>query len=279
MRAWLEKVLAFKLLDFEHYKLAVDQVLMVILIISLTYFLMWLFRKFLRKTWKIQDLDDGSYYAIFTIIKYVVWVASITLILESLEIKITFLLAGSAALLVGIGLGLQQIFNDLVSGLILLLEKSIKVGDIIEVDDDVVVVNEINIRTSLVEDRDGVIIILPNSKIVSDKVINWSHQANLTRFRIKVGVSYDADIDQALSILIDSAKAHPECHPAKNPNARILDFGQSSVELELLFWSENLFAIEQTLSEIRKTILLKFRENGISIPFPQRDVHLIQQPS
>jgi small-conductance mechanosensitive channel len=211
---------------------------------------------------------------LYQIIRYFLWVISITLILESLGISITVLIAGSAALLVGVGLGLQQTFNDFISGLILLVEGTTKIGDVLQIDGDVVIIQKIGLRTSKGLNRDDIIVIIPNSLITTNKVINWSHQSKKTRFRINVGVAYGSDVDLVVKILEASALEHPDITDKNLIEARLIDFGNSSLDFQVLFFSDNAFRIEKVKSDIRKIINRKFIENNIVIPFPQRDLHI-----
>ena len=194
--------------------------------------------------------------------------------LESIGVKVTLLLAGSAALLVGIGLGLQQTFNDVISGIILLSERSIEVGDVLEIDSDVVIIESIGLRTSKAMNRDDISIIIPNSLITTSKVINWSHQSQQTRFKIDVGVAYGSDVDLVIKILEESAFEHSELQDRKLIEARLLRFGSSSLDFQLLFFSANIFRIGKMKSDIRRRINKNFTENNIVIAFPQLDLHL-----
>ncbi len=203
-----------------------------------------------------------------------VWVIAIALVLESIGIKVTLLLAGSAALLVGIGLGLQQTFNDVISGIILLSERSIEVGDVLEIDSDVVIIESIGLRTSKAMNRDDISIIIPNSLITTSKVINWSHQSHQTRFKINVGVAYGSDVDFVIKILEESAFEHSEIQNKKLIEARLLNFGSSSLDFQLLFFSANIFRIGKMKSDIRRKINKNFTKNNIVIAFPQIDIHL-----
>jgi small-conductance mechanosensitive channel len=175
--------------------------------------------------------------------------------------------------LVGIGLGLQQTFNDIFSGIILLFEGSIKVDDVLEVGDDVVKVRRIGLRASIVENRNQIIMIMPNSRIVTDTVINWSHTKKQSRFMINIGVAYGTDVELVCTILTESAKTHPLCSLDREPLSRLVNFGDSSLDFELYFWTEKMFEVEQTKSDIRKIIVSKFKEHEVVIPFPQRDLH------
>lgn len=266
-------------LDFELFHIKDNQITVLTLISLLAIFLitklvLWLIEKALTRENKFNKLDRGSVFALYQLIKYFIWIMAIVLMLEAVGVEITILLAGSAALLVGIGLGLQQTFNDIISGIILLFEHSVKVGDILDIDGDIVIIQEISLRTSKGLNRDEIIVILPNSLITTNKVINWSHQTKKTLFRINVGVAYGSDVDKVVSILEESAMEHTEVLERDSVEGRFIDFGNSSLDFQLLFYSKNIFRIERIKSEIRKIINRKFIENNITIPFPQMDLHL-----
>ncbi len=161
----------------------------------------------------------------------------------------------------------------MISGIILLSERSIKIGDILEIDGDIVRIQQIGIRTSKGLNRDEISIIIPNSLITTNKVINWSHQSKKTRFRINVGVAYGSDVDLVLKILEESAQEHLDISDTNLIEVRLINFGNSSLDFQLLFFSKNIFRIEKVKSDIRKIINRKFTENNITIPFPQMDIH------
>ncbi|MCM4153975.1 mechanosensitive ion channel protein MscS [Arenibacter sp. N53] len=269
----LSKILDFDLLSIGDYKVKVYTLVVILLISLTTKVLLNLIKKALFRRYKGLHLDKGNTYALYQIIKYVIWVIAFGFILESVGIKVTILIAGSAALLVGVGLGLQQTFNDIISGIILLSEKSIKINDILEIDGDIVEIQEIGLRTSKGLNRNDIAIIIPNSLITTNKVINWSHQKKKTRFRINVGVAYGSDVDLVIKILEESVLEHPDYDDDKLIEGRFMNFGNSSLDFEVLFFSENVFRIEKVKSDIRKIINRKFIENKIVIPFPQMDLH------
>ncbi len=269
----LNKILEFEIFSVGKYSFTSGKVITAILILLVTLLVLRIIKKTLFRKKVRSRVEQGNLFALFQIIKYVIWIISILLIMQALGIKLNVILAGSAALLVGIGLGLQNTFNNFVSGIILLFEGSIRVGNILEIDGDVVQMERIGMRTSSAKNRDDIIIIIPNSMITSDKVINWSHQSEKTRFRIKVGVAYGSDVDLVLKVLKESALEHPEIRDKESINARFIDFGNSSLDFELLFYSSNVFRIENLKSDIRQIINRKFIENKITIPFPQVDLH------
>ncbi len=270
----LQDVLDQVLFSVGTYSLKVHMVVMVLIIILITKIILWVVKKMLFRRADIDEHERGNVQAIFQIIGYFIWIGAAGFILDALGIQVTLLLAGSAALLVGIGLGLQQTFNDIISGFILLTERSIKIGDVLEVDGNVVKIQAIGVRTSKGLDTDDISIIIPNSLITTSKVINWSHQQEKTRFRIDVGVAYGSDVDHVIRVLEESAFDHPAVYDRESAEGRLMGFGPSSLDFQLLFFSKNTFRIGSVKSDIRRTIVRKFKENNITIAFPQLDVHL-----
>ena len=270
----IREFLEFELISVDNYKIKVYTLVTILIIFIITKLILRLIKKTLFRKRKINEFDKGNAYALFKIFRYVIWVIAIALVLETIGIKVTVLIAGSAALLVGVGLGLQQTFNDVISGIILLSEKSIKIDDILEIDGDVVKMQSIGLRTSKGLNTDDISIIIPNSLITTNKVINWSHQTKKTRFRIDVGVAYGSDVDLVIKTLEDSAFEHPDTSDRELTEARLVNFGNSSLDFQVLFFSKNIFRINKVKSDIRRIINKKFTENNISIPFPQMDLNL-----
>ena len=264
----------FEIFSFNDNSLSIFDLTNVIVIVIVTKLVLWIISKALFNKKKIHKLDKGSAFALFQIIKYLIWIIAITLMLETLGIKVTILLAGSAALLVGVGLGLQQTFNDILSGIILLFEHSVKVGDILEIDGDRVIIQEIGLRTSKGMNVRQIVVIIPNSLITTNKVINWSHQTQKTLFSINIGVAYSSDVDLVIKTLEESAIEHLEASECEFKEVRFVNFGNSSMDFQLYFYSKNIFTIEKVKSDIRKIIYRKFNEQKITIPFPQMDLHI-----
>lgn len=270
----IKKILEFVLISIGEYQLKVISMLAIFLIVAITKFVLWLIKRSIFRIKNLNHFDEGNTYALFQIIKYVVWIIAVSLILETMGVKVTILIAGSAALLVGVGLGLQQTFNDVISGIILLSERSIKIGDVLEIDNDIVTIQEIGLRTSKGLNTDDISIIIPNSLITTNKVINWSYQTKKTRFRIDVGTSYESDVDLVLQILEDCVLENSDISDTDFIEARLVNFGNSSLDFQVLFFSDNIFRINKVKSDIRRSIAKKFALNNISIPFPQMDVHI-----
>lgn len=271
----LREFLEFDLIETEKFDITVYEVILILIILIATIFLLRVIKRVFRNRETKKVFDPGRSHAILQIIRYILWILAILFSLRVLDIKLTLFLAGSAALLVGLGLGLQQIFQDVMSGVAILFEGSLKVGDIVELQGEIIGrVIEIGIRTSKIETRDNIVMVVPNSKFVTDVVINWSHIEKKTRFHIDVGVSYGSDVKLVTEVLLKCAEDHLKISKSPAPFVRFKDFGNSSLDFQLYFWSTETFQVENIKSDIRYEIDAAFRKNQITIPFPQRDVHI-----
>ena len=228
----------------------------------------------MKRYFNRKNIEAGRQYAFQQFLVYTIYVVATLMVIEAIGIRLSVLWGGAAALLVGIGLGLQQTFNDLISGIILLIEGSIEVGDVIKVEGLVGTVRSINVRTSRVETRNNVSILVPNSKMVGENAVNWSHTREPTRFHIQVGVAYSSDVKLVTSLLLQAANVHSAVLRTPAPKVQFTDFGNSSLDFLLLFYSREYLRIEFVKSDIRYKIIELFRENNVEIPFPQRDLWL-----
>lgn len=275
---YIKKVLEFELFEIGKYTLSVYNLLLVIIIFfavkGLTHTVDTVLKKRLAKKGVI---DEGRSSSISQIVKYIVYILGFFLMIKSLGINIDLIIGVFAALGLGIGFALQDVFKDLISGIIILFEGNVSVGDILEVDGLTGSVKQIKLRTSLIRTRDGIFMVIPNSKIVNENVVNWSTDNRITRFSIDIGVAYGSDVEKVRELLLDCAKKSDMVSKRPSPVVFFNNFGDSSLEFELNFWVLDTWNIEPTKSDIRFEIDKVFRENNISIPFPQRDIHLIQQ--
>ncbi|MDD2322424.1 MAG: mechanosensitive ion channel [Bacteroidales bacterium] len=210
----------------------------------------------------------------FKIFQYFVWVIIIILSLDTIGVKISVLIASSAALFVGIGLGLQEIFKDLISGIFLHFEKTLLPGDVIESKGMIGEVKELGIRTTKILTRDNIFVMVPNHYFITEPVINWSHHSQSTRFSVEVGVAYGSDVSQVKKILQECAKDHEHIATEPLPFVRFNNFGNSSLDFQLFFWTERTFIVENIKSDIRFKVYKAFAEANIQIPFPQQDVYI-----
>ena len=252
------------------YTLVLAFILFFVSKLFLNLFKLYLHRNLAKREW----VDEGKEFTIFQLVKYIVYFIVIITIIKSTGVDMNLLVTSSAALFVAIGLGLQSIFADFVSGFILLFDGSVKVGDVVVVDDRVVKLSKINIRTSQAKTRDKTVIIIPNSKLTSNNVENWSQDGRLTRFNIRISVAYGSDTQQVKQLLLDSLKVSDNISHLKTPEVWFQDFGASGLHFDLFFWAERTFGIEKDKSEIRFEIDRLFRANEIQIPFPQTEITL-----
>lgn len=279
MQKQIKKILEFPLFKIRDFEIDLFDILIVILIFAISRLLVLSLQRFLMKNvFRRSTIDEGRQFTLLQLIKYFIYIIASLLAFQALGVKLSLLLAGSAALLVGIGIGLQQNFKDLVAGIILLFEGNVSVGDIIEINSLIGRVKAVGLRTSKVETRDAVTIIVPNSRFIEDQVINWSHNKKLTRFNIRVTLSYAFDADQIRYVLLESIKGNRDVVEKPAPFVRLQNFTERGLEFELLFWTYNVWRIENLKSEIRFNLFKVLRQHNIQIPFPQRDIHVRTAP-
>ena len=278
----LEQILLIEFFRFQEFHIAVYHIFYVFAVIVISRLVLGLIKVYLlKRVSHTQHLDKGTEYVVVTLAKYVIYSISIILIIRAFGINLGLLLSSLAFLLVGIGLGLQDLFKDFFSGFVLLIESKVKVGDVIEIlnqkeeENLVAIIKEINLRTSKVETNDGKMLIIPNSKLTNDTVNNWSFGDGLTRFMIPVTVHYGSDLEQIQQILLKCANGHKKVSTTNLPIVRLLKFGHDGIELDLVFWADQNLYIEILKSEIRFEVYKEFQKAGIQIPYPQRDLHII----
>jgi len=180
---------------------------------------------------------------------------------------------------VGIGFGLQKVVSNLVSGLILLLDRSIKPGDVIEIDNTYGWINSLRARYASIITRDGKEHLIPNEDLITNRVVNWSFSDKNIRVRVPLGISYDSDPRKAMELCVEAARSSGRVLNDPEPRCLLTEFGDNSVNLELRFWiNDPSNGVGNARSEVLLSIWDKFKEAGISIPFPQRDLHLRTWP-
>lgn len=257
-------------------KITVGMVIIVILSFLLTSVALRLIRSFI--TSKLMDEDKMKFISVFKFIKYFVYLTVILITLSSTGVDVTILLTASAALFVGLGLALQELFQDVIGGIFIILDKSLLVGDIIEMDGRVARVFEIKLRTTRALTRDDKVMIIPNHKFISDTVYNYTQNHKTTRESVKVGVAYGSDVEKVRMILLECAKEQKGILKKPEPFVLFEDFGDSALMFALHFYVSDSFVDPKVKSELRFKINDKFRLNDITIPFPQRDVHMFYPP-
>ncbi len=234
----------------------------------------------LRK-WMIYNLlskskvELGVRLAVGTIIRYGILILGLIIVIQTVGINLSAITILFGALGIGIGFGLQNVTNNFVSGIIILFERPIKVGDRIQVGDVFGDVVSISMRATVVVTNDNISVIVPNSDFISSKVINWSHNDRNVRFNIPVGVAYKEDPEKVKQILLEVAEKEEGILKYPKPDVFFNEFGNSSLNFSLEIWTNSYITTPDILkSRLYFEIFKKFRENDIEIPFPQRDLHI-----
>jgi len=270
----LREILNFTFNLSNNIKISIKGILVLIVVFFITSFLLKGIKKITNK--KLDEENKDKFNAVFSFLKYFIYIVVTIIALDSLGIKISVLLAGSAALLVGLGLGLQTLFQDIISGIFMLLDKTVHLKDIIEVDDKIGKVFEINLRTTRALTIDDKVVIIPNHIFLTNNLYNWTQNGRLIIESLHVGVAYGSDVEKVRDLLIEVAKENNKVAKSKKPSVLFNNFGDSSLEFVLRFSTNQSFILPIIKSELRFAIDKKFRENNIQIPFPQRDIHIIE---
>ncbi|MGF1639267.1 MAG: mechanosensitive ion channel family protein [Cyclobacteriaceae bacterium] len=272
----LSSVLQYELFHIGKTDFTVGGVIYLLVFLFLLFYLSAKLQKFLIfRVFKRYNVDIGISQSIGTIIRYIILVIGLSIILQStgLDLSALGLLAG--ALGVGIGFGLQNITNNFISGIIILFERPVKVGDRVEVDDILGNIIAISARSTTVITNDNIVVIVPNSNFISSTVINWSHNDRNVRFNFPVGVAYKEDPAVIKKLLLQVAKENKGVLNSPPADVLFQEFGDSSLDFILRVWTSEYSDRPAVLkSQLYYSIFEKFKEHNIEIPFPQRDLHI-----
>jgi small-conductance mechanosensitive channel len=276
---WLPPVLGFLNevgLTLGEARITLLDALKAVLVIALLLFLAALAARLLER--RVMAADQVSLNLRVGVVKvgrFLLVVIALLVALNAVGIDLTTLTVFSGALGVGIGFGLQRIASNFISGFILIMDRSIRQGDVISVGDTFGWVKELRARYVVVCNRDGVEILIPNENLITSEVINWSYSDRNVRLKVPLSISYDDDPEAAMAILVEAGKAHPRVQQQPGPVARLMAFGDSGIELELRVWiSDPQDGVNNIRSELYLDVWRRFKAAGITIPYPQRDLHL-----
>ncbi len=275
--AW-EKLSQFLNLRIDFTKeisVSVLELLILITVIFITSIVLKVIYRILTR--KVPEHDKGKFQVVFGYFKWLVYVIIFLVTLDSVGVNVTAIFAASAALLIGIGLALQTFFQDIISGVFILIDQSVQVGDIIELDGKVGRIEEIKLRTTRAVTIDNKVLIIPNHLYLTNILYNWTQNGSVTRENVEVGVAYGSDIRLVEKILINVANNHESILDDPKPLVLFTNFGDSSLNFKLVFTLNDSFISAIPKSDLRFAIDKAFKENNISIPFPQRDIHIIDK--
>ncbi len=266
----MNDILNITVVEIGDYTLKLYNLFHLIVFVAVVAFFLVVLKRFIYRS---NQLDAAKKFSINKLSRYVIATIAFLIGLKILGFNISVLLAGSAAVLVGLGFGLQSLFRDFISGIILLLDGTLKVNDIIEVNGNIYKVLEINFRTTMVLGRDENYAIVPNSELTGSRVINWTHSQISSRFKVTVGVDYSTDIVHLMQILKAVAIQNPRVLESPESFVRFEEYGDSSLIFSVYFYTNEIFRVENIKSELRVDIFKSLKEHGVNIPFPQCVVH------
>jgi len=249
-------------------------ILIVIAVFILTYLSLKLFRKIIYRT--LSEEAKVKFKSIFSFINYFIYVVVILIAFDNIGVNVTAIFAASAALLVGVGLALQTFIQDIISGIFIIADQAVHVGDIIEVEGQVGKVENITLRTTRAVTRENKVLIIPNHKFLTSILYNWTENGAITKEFITVGVAYGSDVEEVKRILIESADNHQAVLKHPEPFVLFEDYGDSALQFQLFFSIKESFVANIVKSDIRFVIFQAFRTHNIEIPFPQRTISYLQ---
>ena len=273
---WLKSTWNFELFHLGENPFTTKTFLLLAISLFLLFYISSKIRKILvHKVFPRYDLNIGVSQSIATIVRYLLIIVGLIIIFQTTGIDLSALGLLVGALGVGIGFGLQNITNNFISGLIILFERPIKVGDRIEIDDLAGNIVDISARATTIITNDNIAVIVPNSDFINSRVINWSHNNKQVRLSFPVGVSYNEDPEKIRTLLEEVAKANSGILNSPKPYVLFESYGDSSLNFNLLVWTSEYIDRPKILrSELYYEIFKKFKKHTVEIPFPQRDIHL-----
>jgi len=275
MESFIYRLFQYKLFEINRTPVTPSSIIMFVIVITAFFLLSRLLQKILKNQVLTRfQIDPGTQYTLSRISHYIIMIIGCLFAFQFIGIDLSGLAVIIGLLSVGIGFGLQNVTSNFISGLILLFERPIKIGDRITVGHTEGDVIAINMRSTTIRSLNNISIIVPNTEFISSQVINWSHGDPKVRLVVQVGVSYNSDLDAVFRALQEVAEESPNVLKNPAPDVLFSGFGDSSWNMELRVWLEDPKNYYSTRSEINCAIVHKFRQYGIEIPYPQRDLHV-----
>lgn len=271
----IENILNYTFHYNEDVGISVKSILMLILLLVVTSFLLKKIKKVIVN--RLNQDDKNKFRTVFSFGSWLIYIIIFLTSLHASGVDVTAIFAASAALLIGIGLALQTFFQDIISGIFIIVDKSVQVGDVIELDGKIGRVVEIKLRTTRVLTIQNKIIVIPNHLYLTHSLYNWTQNNEHTRENISVRVPYETDVDLVKTLLVQAVKSHSSVLSNPAPTVIITNFGEDSFIFEVIFTLKDCFWLKIRQGEIRLEIEKLFRENGIKFPHPQRDIHIIDK--
>ncbi len=258
--------------DSGEIHITVQTILVLVITLLLTHLILRSVRRLVTK--KLPADYKLRFKTVFGFLKYIIFLIVIITTLDASGIKITALVAASAALFVGLGFGLQRLFEDVISGIVIISDKSIFLDDVITINGVEAKIFEINIRTTKAITQENKVLIIPNHKFVTEVVVNWTQNNPTVREEVNVSVAYGTDVDKFKTLLEEVALKHDKVLKDPKPFALFEYFGDSGLDFKLCFFTKSTFEVPRIKSDLRFAIYHEVEKQKIEIPFPQRVVHV-----
>ncbi len=270
---YVQRVLTFRVFTLGGNVITVSHVALFLLALLATYVVARTSRRLLLE-FALASVDPAPRYVIVRVSQYLIWFIGLMVALEFLNIDMTAVALVAGALGIGIGFGLQNVVSNFVAGVVLLLEQPLRFRDRVSLDDVEGQVENVSFRATTIITNDNISIIVPNSLLINQPLINWSHGDPTIRIHVAIGVAYGSDVDLVTRTLLEVAGAHEKVLVRPEPEVRFLEFGSSSLDFELLVWTDDPPGHYRLRSDLNYAIDAAFRQADIEIPFPQQDLHL-----
>ncbi|KAA5824445.1 mechanosensitive ion channel [Algibacter amylolyticus] len=255
--------------------ISIRDVIVIITVIFITTVLLKVVLKIITRN--LPNENKGKFNVVYGYFRWLIYLVILLITLNSLGVNVTAVFAASAALMIGIGLALQTLFQDIISGVFILIDQTVHVGDIIELEGKIGRVEEIKLRTTRATTIDNKVLIIPNHLYLTNSLYNWTQNGTSTRESVTVGVAYGSDVQLVKKLLLEAAKKQKDVLKFPEPTVLFTNFGDSSLDFKVAFTIDDSFNARIPQSEIRFEIDRLFRKHNITIPFPQRDVHIFNQ--
>ncbi|MFD2824203.1 mechanosensitive ion channel family protein [Lacinutrix iliipiscaria] len=271
----IKNILAKSFSITKEVEISVQDILILLIVLLIATLLLRFIRKLITR--KLPKEDKLKFKAVFSYATWLSYVIIVLITFHAVGVNVTGIFAASAALLIGIGLALQTLFQDIISGIFILIDQSVHVGDIIELDGKVGRVEEIKLRTTRATTADNKVVVIPNHLYLTNSLYNWTQNGTTTRENVEVGVAYGSDVQLVKKLLLQAAEKHEQILKYPAPTVLFTNFGDSALSFKIVFTLNDSFNTRFIQSDLRFEIDKLFREHNITIPFPQRDIHIIQK--
>ena len=273
---WLQGAMAWPIIQTTDFRISAGSLAALVVLVLLLFWASKRLQRWLSEGPVLRNrLDPGARMAVAAVVRYTVLLVGLLAIVQTVGIDLTTFNVMAGAIGIGVGFGLQNVVSNFIAGLIIMFERPVKIGDRIVVGGVAGNVVDIGARSTTVLDNDNIAVIVPNSKFITEDVINWKYNDDSVRFHVTVSVAYGTDAQLVKRVLLEVAQADPDVLDTPEPNVWLKEFGDNGVVFELKVWSATLVDRKgRLISQLNYAIYERFNAEGIEFPFPQRDLHI-----